>query len=367
MSAESNPKPDRLRKEARRLAGIALAGLLTSCGGGVGVPPHSLIDRPEPENWEAEDSSEEELIDELLQRTQRQPCSVPSVVATRTVLFGPEAEAVIADLDELARLLCDRGVEGVSVGWGADGEPLILPGGETARFDDLLVLAGPLEEVYHHSGSFGRAGIACGGRVPRSPDLTVYLSESGGAQVTLVSDADAFLWSRSPSGEDQCTNLGASDEAAVLLAGEPGTHQVWVGSLEGESTDWTLRVENPLTAVGPTRTWTPGTGGGVRIPVEIGSYSTSPPSSGGQFCTGYIGQGPTFELYVPAAAYGFISVEAAQDSVLYIEGPDGAVLCNDDYVDHNAGISSYFAAGVWQVYVGSYSSHHAFSATVSLN
>jgi hypothetical protein len=241
-----------------------------------------------------------------------------------------------------------------------------------------MIITGPLDHVYRHSGIHGREGVACGGRVASNPDLTVFVADAPGARIFLESeDEHAFVWTRSPSGRDECSyrsdaglrpGFETYDAGGIrFLATEDGEHRIWIGSTGPESNEWALRIEDPWSEGASSQRWTPGTGNRVEVPIQVGPYSIAAPSNGHQYCTGFVAATPTVEIFIPRDGYGLIGVESDSDPVLYLEGPDGAVFCNDDYNGLDPGVSSYFTAGLWQVYVGSFSQGEQFSATLMLN
>ncbi len=345
--------------------------LLAACGGATGLDPRTLVEREPPEDFEPPDEvPRDQFLQELLDRASTQTCAVHGLVATREGIYDTQTESLIHEVDQLSRTFCEAGVDRFAVGWGADGAPSVIPDEESRHIGDVMILGAEFDERFEHSGEQARDGVACGGRVGAIPDLTVYATEGSAGHVRLEADhPDAFLWLRSPDGEDRCTNLddAESAETVVLVGGFAGEYQIWVGALSSEQQEWTLQVEEPAHQLGGARAWTPGMGQDIRVDVQVGPFHVAAPSDSHQYCSGYIGPEPSLDVFVTNEAYGFISVESDADPVLYMEGPNGEIHCNDDYNGVNPGVSAHFTPGIWRVYVGSYGGGAQFPTTLILH
>lgn len=341
-----------------------LLAALAACGGSEGVAPTALVDREPPEDFEHEDDA---FLSRLVEHAAIQLCAVPGLVATRKQTYDLEMEEFIRSLDQVARALCEQGGRGIESGWGADGRPELLPDGGVLVERSVVVIGRGWEgEPVLFHGSVERTNVACGGRVGQEPDLVLFLGDGVSSRVDLVDQSEGtYLWVRGPDGSDRCSNVDPSGPHAVTVGAGDGPHRVWVGAADVEAADWTLQVSR---SIQENRSWRPGFGAGERVHVSVDGFMLPAPTDVYyQYCTGFIGSQPTVVLEVEEAGYGLMTVEADGDSVLYLEGPDGSVLCNDDWQGNHAGVSAYFAAGTWSVYVGSYSSGARFTGTLQLD
>ncbi|MFT6395753.1 MAG: hypothetical protein ACJAYU_000495 [Bradymonadia bacterium] len=103
-----------------------------------------------------------------------------------------------------------------------------------------------------------------------------------------------------------------------------------------------------------------GTSGGGVDASYLGDTDTGP-------CLGNVTVLPDHSLHVHEAGRLQFEVESFQDTTLLIHGPDGW-RCNDDSNDLSPGLTDYFAAGDYQIWVGSYERrHHDYRLNVSVN
>lgn len=79
----------------------------------------------------------------------------------------------------------------------------------------------------------------------------------------------------------------------------------------------------------------------------------------GAGCNGFAVEQPSHIVVVERPAELRITAIATHDTTLAIQTPDGRALCNDDVVDFNPAISTFFAAGEYRVWVGSFRSGEA--------
>lgn len=354
---------------------LVMAALVVSCGATgphVGtVDPRELASRPSPEGAEAAEDDEldeaddpEAVLSEVLERLRRQPCAVHTYVALRSRLLDPVSEARIAELDGLARTLCDAGVSPVDAGWSADGEIELRPGSGGALVGDGVLFVFDGFESWRGSGTTGSVGeFACGGTVSEQPNLLIHPVDGSTTSVRVESDGAAFVWMRSPSGVDTCTNADSDDAPAeVLVPAAGGAHRLWVGAVD-EPIEWRLHVESAETSRrSDARTWS--WGQPFEVSAQVGPFERPVPSDDSSWCSGYIGDRPTQRVLVPEEGYGSIGVSSNDDPVLFVRGPSGEILCNDDYDGLDPFIDAWFGVGEWEVYVGSYGPGDVFEATL---
>ncbi|MFT6399722.1 MAG: hypothetical protein ACJAYU_004491, partial [Bradymonadia bacterium] len=167
------------------------------------------MERGPPEDFESPaDEPKDQFLQHLLDRASVQTCAVHGLVATRKNIYDAETELLIRQVDQLSRAFCEAGIDELAVGWGADGTPRVIPDTESRHIGDVMILGVEFDNAFEHSGRQARDAVACGGRVGTRPDLIVYVTEGAAAQITLDADQEsAFLWMRSPNGDDRCTNL----------------------------------------------------------------------------------------------------------------------------------------------------------------
>ncbi len=369
--------PTAARAGAFRVALVCVA-LTAACGGAMlegTIDPRSLALVPEVDgevDEEVEVAAElgAEFVAEVVRRLAVESCAVTPFVATREQRFDPEVEATIADLYGLGRDLCEAGLHRIDAGYDEEGE-VAISGGDSGRlvgdgyafvFDDFrsvsLAGAAPSAETLP----------ACGGVVSVSPDLVVHNIDSQPVIVRVESEEHVFLWARSDGGLACSNQVGASTSPNELLlttgVGRTAIHVERAGGAAGR-VDFSI---DPFDSdAGAVSIWHPGTTP-TRIPVYVGEYERFAEGDDYTDCTGYVGLTPTARVLVPAEAYGEIRVESYDyDPVLYLEGPGGQILCNDDYDGYDPGVYSSFAAGVWEIYVGTYSPNDAFDATPVLD
>ncbi len=103
-----------------------------------------------------------------------------------------------------------------------------------------------------------------------------------------------------------------------------------------------------------------GTSGGGVDASYLGNTDTGP-------CVGNVTVLPDHSLHVNQDGRLQFDVESFQDTTLLIYGPDGW-RCNDDFNELSPGLTDYFAAGDYQIWVGSYErGYHDYRLTVSAN
>jgi len=86
-----------------------------------------------------------------------------------------------------------------------------------------------------------------------------------------------------------------------------------------------------------------------------GSHPASELSARAAQCRGYVSRNPDYVVRVQGnIAFLRIFVESARDTTLVVEGPRGEITCNDDTYGTNPSIEDRFRAGVYKIWVGSY-------------
>lgn len=93
-------------------------------------------------------------------------------------------------------------------------------------------------------------------------------------------------------------------------------------------------------------------------------------ASVGADCVGFIADAPDFDLYYNSGSFPLIiSVDAAEDTTLVINAPDGSWHCDDDSGEgFNPSVRfSTPATGLYNVWVGTYGDTSLEAATLSVS
>lgn len=303
-----------------------------------------------------------DTFSDVVQALEHNTCAVRRVVALREAVFGTLEERELAEVDALARGLCDVGVRQVDVQIGADGlVSLVSPASGVVAAGPNLVLFDTFEEqtivpslVASDERMDGEP--ACGVAMPSEPTASV-LVVGPGARVAIEGGEELRVRLRSEAThEDSCASAGES----VVLS--EGVAHIWVGQVSEPS--WQLAVTpSGRDGFGGVREWN----GSVEITQEltVGPYM-QPADAQELYCSGYIDETPTQSLHVPEAREGSIRVISDHDPVLVARGPNGEVYCNDDYEGLNPALYEWFAEGRWDIWVGTFSANRSFEASVIL-
>ena len=193
----------------------------------------------------------------------------------------------------------------------------------------------------------------CPGYVaPSAPDAVV---EWGGGSLRFWARAafDATLLVHTPAGEWACNDDAEGTQPAVLIeSAAAGRYAVWVGSFspgpaEAAVTLWAGAPPPPPAldaSAAPASGVLDAAGGfeaargGIEVNVDAGGPDAAADLdlAGVAGCAGYIDAGrPTAAVrYTAEGGTGALAVSAYAldaDLTLVVQGPDGAVLCNDDF------------------------------------
>lgn len=112
--------------------------------------------------------------------------------------------------------------------------------------------------------------------------------------------------------------------------------------------------------------WTPGTSRSHNLQIPPTGYIHAV-GTRHQGCVGYIDLQPTLTVYLSSSTQSSVTVTSQADPVLFMVGPRGQMLCNDDFNGLDPSIEGTFDAGQWDIYVGSYSQRQAFPFTLTIH
>lgn len=357
---------------------LAAIVALVACGGAPGadsVDPRTLVERRHheetaPDALPDDAAAAEALLVDVVRQLGADTCGVRRLVALGALPPDSDPEGRIARLDRLARTLCDAGVRRLDTSWAADATVAIDLGSSArlSRGDTVVVVEG-FERTVRQGTAAPLASApesqpvgtqsACGGVVTERPDLIVFAELDRPADLTIESAGQGFARLRGHGGGDTCANFSADRVASFAIDADASPYLLWVGT-DGEALDWTAELAARRAASTSNVIWRPG----VRLDfdVSVGPHSAAAPSDAYSYCSGYIAGEPTVRLVVPEDAYGTIWVESSSDPVLYVRGPYGEVLCNDDYNGVDPLVDGWFSAGEWEIFVGSFSPGATFGA-----
>jgi len=104
-----------------------------------------------------------------------------------------------------------------------------------------------------------------------------------------------------------------------------------------------------------------GVSGGSQLAREVVGTEQTPNGR----CLGYLSDTSPDHILVLEADFPALSlwVESRQDTTLVIQGDHG-VWCNDDYQEHNPGLSGEWLQGEYQIWVGSYQQDRYYPYTL---
>lgn len=219
------------------------------------------------------------------------------------------------------------------------------------------------------------AGGECIGMVDARPDHTVKLStDFGYLRFGITSEADTSLAIRRPDGSFLCDDdtHGLNPEVAGRMSA--GDYQIFIGAI-GQADDRSYRLElseRPVNAAPPQNTGSPSAEANFAALTLSPNFTPDPATVGGLAggnidasaitgstagCAGKISNRPDHILTLGGHfSTLYLGVNSEADTSLIIRRPDGSFVCNDDTVGLNPRISGTFAAGTYQVYVGSLAS-----------
>lgn len=89
-------------------------------------------------------------------------------------------------------------------------------------------------------------------------------------------------------------------------------------------------------------------------------------STHGDACAGYVGSNPDYAVTVTGTVNAVFTAVSDVDTTLVITGPGGPYCDDDSGGDMNPMVQGEFAAGTYNVYVGTYSEDEASSYTLTV-
>jgi hypothetical protein len=263
-----------------------------------------------------------------------------------------------------------------------------LAAGFTPDPHSVDVVAGGPIDAYEAIGT-DAAGNGCFGLIAEAPDYRIQYTAGGFPLIiSAVSAADATLVVNDPNGNWYCNDdsEGTLNPTVTFDAPLTGQYDIWVGALGGGNPDATLSISELASTAGNNAPGGNAPGSGVGMPdfalaptfgevaltagfvpdphtVDLVAggpidATTAIGTDGlGNSCIGMIAEAPDFRLqYTPGNFDLTIRVEAAGDTTLVINGPDGTWYCNDDGAGYpNPEVT--FAnpmGGQYDIWVGTY-------------
>lgn len=233
------------------------------------------------------------------------------------------------------------------------------------------------------------ADSACAGLTTSEPTYRVLYDNTSNAtflRFYAESGDDLTLTINAPDGNWHCADDTFGTNPAVDFQNPPsGQYDIWVGTFSGGQTSATLGVTGLTTVPGHSSIpATPGAGGTLdytltpnygsttlRAGFQPDPFSLALVSGGsvsvsylGAGCTGYASSAPDFSLNLDGAAQFLrFYVQAAEDTTLVVNTPDGAWQCNDDAFGSNPAVDlSNAVAGRYDIWVGSFDSSTSANA-----
>lgn len=224
-------------------------------------------------------------------------------------------------------------------------------------------------------------GGSCRGYVANAPDYQLRF-EPGSLPlaISVDSDFDTTLVVNTPDGGWACDDDGGEEPLNPLLTWNSpasGRYDIWVGTYSDSTAPATLFISElgEQTRSGSVdASWAGGglsiasaaiygthsiSGGFMPDPWVLNVQSGGPISASdavGSDCRGYVTEAPTAELDYSGSGTLHLYTAGSSDTTLVVNAPDGSWRCDDDGGDGvNAGLT-FSGGGVYDVYVGSYSS-----------
>lgn len=221
----------------------------------------------------------------------------------------------------------------------------------------------------------------CAGYVASVPDYVIeYQGQAGSSlDISATSGDDTTLLVMDPNGNVFCNDdaNGTLDPALSISNPSAGDYAVWVGTFSSAGgnnfPEAVLTVSSNAAGTTPPRP-TPTTGsfdtssaatfGSVNLGSDLSAGHSITLQAGGnidafnvnQACNGWVADVPDYVIsYAGGRTPMTIGVESDADTTLVVITPDGQVLCNDDDIDLNPGITvNNPGPGDYTVYVGTY-------------
>jgi len=223
----------------------------------------------------------------------------------------------------------------------------------------------------------------CRGWIADAPDYRMEY-DAGGFDLTfsVSSESDTTLVVNTPDGEWLCDDDSGGYPNPRITVDDPqsGQYDIWVGSYgQGGGDDATLSVsELGLASGGGTPDlFAEPNFGSTSLNSESAPFSINLTSGGGidasnvDFqCAGYISEAADFELtYTAGSGPLVMNVDSDGDTTLVVNTPNGEWVCDDD---GGQGVNPRLvfnpaASGVYDIWVGSYSSGDFESAVLEIS
>lgn len=224
-------------------------------------------------------------------------------------------------------------------------------------------------------------GGNCRGRVANAPDYQLHFSPGSlPLAISVDSDADTTLVVNTPGGGWVCDDDGGDEPLNPLLTWNSppsGRYDIWVGTYSDSTAPATLFISElgeQTRSSSVDASWSDGglsigsaaiygthsiSGGFMPDPWVLNVQSGGPLSASDAVssdCRGYVTEAPTAELNYSGSGTLHLYTAGSSDTTLVVNAPDGSWRCDDDGGDGvNAGLT-FSGGGVYDVYVGSYSS-----------
>lgn len=224
-------------------------------------------------------------------------------------------------------------------------------------------------------------GSPCTGSVSRAPDVQLTFT-AGSLPLYIIanSSTDTTLVVNGPDGRWYCDDdsNGGINPQVTWNSPRSGVYDVWVGTFGGgtapatlsftELTDGEARnmahMDNPVPAVpnaGLTATY-----GEVVLSagfqpdprrISLTAGGTIAASGVSSSCSGSIAEAPDYQITYNAGSLPLtIRTEAATDTTLVVNGPDGSWYCDDDSSSGTNALVRFAkpGSGVYDIWVGTY-------------
>ncbi len=305
-------------------------------------------------------------LDRAIARTSTDACAVGALKDERPERTPDATSDRFDRLSALATSLCAAGIEGAEPAFAESGEMRVAIDeharrGSEAYFVDPGFTGVAAFEVVE---SAAPEPLASPPRGTCQGEATFSVAEF---QVLGNLVANAVLRSNVPmrigiesNGSDECLYMfyGAT-EITVPLPMSAGRYRVFV-SPDHPTPGFEVRADFHFGEAPPdvsTVVWltgTPQVRRGVVDRADVDLSSMTPD------CYGWVADRPSHVAIVSQQQWGEVRVQSDADPILYMRGPSGEELCNDDFDGLNPGLDVNLSPGVWEVYVGSYGEAESF-------
>lgn len=225
-------------------------------------------------------------------------------------------------------------------------------------------------------------GSHCRGSIAATPDHVFSVTTPMPVRFEVLNArGDTTLVVVGPSGVLCDDDGGNGFNPRIIQNVMPGQYQVYVGSYSsGSLHQYTLQVAGqggPAMPVAYATAAQPTTGGryGGAVLAPGSMFANLAGQSGGALsansmgpgCRGYIANIPDHVITVSSPMVVTFDINASGDTTLVVAGPSG-VLCDDDGGNgFNPRLTGSLQPGVYQIYVGSYSSGRVYPYSMSIH